>query len=117
MAPVGNLLLPGGIDGLCCGPLRASNWQNQFLTTMCLAIPGQIIDIKGEDDPLQRMGRVQFGGIVKEVNLAYTPQATVDDYVLVHVGFALSIVDADEALKVFEYLDEMQELAELDETG
>ena len=81
---------------------------------MCLAIPGQIIDIKG-DDPLQRIGRVKFGGIVKEVNLAYTPQATVDDYVLVHVGFSLSIVDEEEAKKVFEYLDEMQELDELDE--
>lgn len=64
---------------------------------------------------MQRTGRVKFGGIVKEVSLAYTPQATVDDYVLVHVGFALSIVDEDEAKKVFEYLDEMQELDELDE--
>ena len=85
------------------------------LTTMCLAIPGQIVEIQGGDDPMQRTGRVKFGGIVKEVNLAYTPQATVDDYVLVHVGFSLSIVDEDEAKKVFEYLDEMQELDELDE--
>jgi hydrogenase expression/formation protein HypC len=82
---------------------------------MCLAIPGQIVEIQGGDDPMQRTGRVKFGGIVKEVNLAYTPQATVDDYVLVHVGFSLSIVDEDEAKKVFEYLDEMQELDELDE--
>ena len=83
---------------------------------MCLAIPGQIIEVSG-DDPMQRTGRVKFGGIVKEVSLAYTPEATVDDYVLVHVGFALSIVDEDEAKKVFEYLGEMQELDELEEAS
>ena len=54
---------------------------------MCLAIPGQIIEVTGVD-PLERMGRVKFGGIVKEVSLAYTPEAKMEDYVLVHVGFA-----------------------------
>jgi hydrogenase expression/formation protein HypC len=81
---------------------------------MCLAVPGKIISIEGED-PLFRHGRVNFGGIVKEVNLAYVPEAKIGEYVLVHVGFALSIVDEDEARKVFEYLREMGDLEELQE--
>ena len=80
---------------------------------MCLAIPGQIIEVTGED-PLERMGRVKFGGIVKEVSLAYTPEAKLEDYVLVHVGFAISVVDEEEAKKVFEYLAEMNELDEIE---
>ncbi len=76
---------------------------------MCLAIPGQLLEIKGED-PLLRSGRVSFGGLVKEINLAYTPEAKVDDYVLVHVGFAISIIDEAEAERVFGYLDEIGEL-------
>jgi len=79
---------------------------------MCLAIPGKILSIPG-DDPLLRTGRVSFGGIVKEVNLAYTPEAGVGDYVIVHVGFAISTVDEAEAHRVFDYLREMDELAEL----
>lgn len=81
---------------------------------MCLAVPGQIVSISG-DDPLMRMARVNFGGIVKNVNLAYVPEAKVDDYVVVHVGFALNTVDEAEANQVFEYLKEMGELAELEE--
>ncbi len=81
---------------------------------MCLAIPGKILSITG-DDPFMRMGRVSFGGVVKEINLAYVPEAVVDDYVIVHVGFAISIMDEEEAHKVFEYLTEMGELAELEE--
>ncbi|MFH0907986.1 MAG: HypC/HybG/HupF family hydrogenase formation chaperone [bacterium] len=79
---------------------------------MCLAIPGRILSVAGED-PMVRTGRVSFGGVVKEVNLAYTPEARVDDYVIVHVGFALSIVDEAEARRTFEYLKEMDELSEL----
>ena len=79
---------------------------------MCLAIPGKILSTSGEG-PIGRTGRVIFGGIVKEVNLAYTPEAKVDDYVIVHVGFALSIVDETEAQRIFEYLKEMDELTEL----
>ena len=79
---------------------------------MCLAIPGKILSIAG-DDPLLRGGRVSFGGIVKEVNLAYTPEAGVGDYVIVHVGFAISTVDEAEAHRVFDYLREMDELGEL----
>ncbi len=87
---------------------------------MCLAIPGRISSISG-DDPLTRMGKVDFGGILKEASLAYVPEAQVGDYVIVHVGFAISRVDEAEANKVFEYLREMQELSELEagatETG
>ncbi len=80
---------------------------------MCLAIPGKIQSIEGRD--FERSGKVSFGGILKDVNLAYVPEAKVNDYVIVHVGFALSILDEEEANKVFEYLKEMDELGELDE--
>jgi hydrogenase expression/formation protein HypC len=80
---------------------------------MCLAVPGQILSISG-DEPLTRTGRVSFGGIVKEVNLAYVPEATVGDYVIVHVGCAISKVDEQEARRVFEYLEQMDELRELE---
>ena len=79
---------------------------------MCLAIPGKVLEI--EDDPLGlRRGKVDFGGIRKEVCLAYTPEANIGDYVLVHVGFSLSVVDEKEALKIFETLREMAEIDEL----
>jgi len=81
---------------------------------MCLAIPGRIESISG-DDALTRMGKVNFGGILKEASLAYVPEAKVGDYVIVHVGFALSRVDEDEAHKVFEYLKQMESLNELKE--
>ena len=81
---------------------------------MCLAVPGKILSIDSES-AFFRHGRVNFGGIVKEVNLAYVPEAEPGDYVLVHVGFALSIIDESEAKKVFEYLREMGELEELTE--
>ena len=81
---------------------------------MCLAIPGKIESITGSDaDVINRKGKVNFGGILKEVSLAYVPQAKVGDYVIVHVGFALSIVDQEEAMKVFDYLKQMEVLEEL----
>jgi hydrogenase expression/formation protein HypC len=83
---------------------------------MCLAIPGKIESISGNDQ-LSRVGKVNFGGILKEVSLAYVPEVKVGDYVIVHVGFALSRVDEDEAHKVFEYLKEMEELGELGESN
>ena len=83
---------------------------------MCLAIPGIIVSLAGEE-PLSRTGKVDFGGVLKEVSLAYVPEARVGDYVIVHVGFALSRVDEAEAHKVFDYLKEMDELAELHEEG
>lgn len=78
---------------------------------MCLAVPGRILDIEG-DDPLLRAGRVDFAGTVKRVNLAYVPEARVGDYVLVHVGFAISVVDDAEAAKVLDYLRQMGDLAD-----
>ena len=75
---------------------------------MCLAVPGRVISIEG-DDPLTRQGRVDFGGVVKSVNLAYVPEVQPDEYVLVHVGFAITVVDAREAQRVFDYLDMLQE--------
>jgi hydrogenase expression/formation protein HypC len=81
---------------------------------MCLAVPGQLISITDEH-PILRTGRVRFGGIVKEVSLAYVPEAQVNDYLLVHVGFALSVVDEEEAARVFDYLRQLDELRELEE--
>ena len=83
---------------------------------MCLAIPGQVERITGVD-PLERMGTVNFGGIRKDACLAYVPEVQVGDYVIVHVGFALSKVDEDEAQKIFEYLKQMQQLEELRGSG
>ena len=76
---------------------------------MCLAVPGKILAMFG-DDPIMRLGRVDFGGIVKEINHAYTPEAAVGDYVLVHVGFAISILDEEEAGRVFEHLRTIGEI-------
>lgn len=75
---------------------------------MCLAVPGKIMSITESDDPLMRSGKVSFGGVVKEVSLAYLAEAEVDDYVIVHVGFALSIVDPQEAETTLGYLQQIQ---------
>jgi len=76
---------------------------------MCLGVPGKLIAI--QQDPLGiHMGKVSFGGITKEVCLAYTPEAEVGDYVVVHVGFSISRIDEAEARRVFELLEEMGEL-------
>jgi hydrogenase expression/formation protein HypC len=80
---------------------------------MCLAVPGKVIEIHGQDT--LRAGAVSFGGIVKNVNLAYVPEAKVGDYVIVHVGFAISIVDEAEAMSTFKFLQEMGDLKELEE--
>ena len=80
---------------------------------MCLAVPGKIVSIEG-DDPILRAGKVNFGGVVKRVNLSLVPEAKIGDYVLVHVGLALSIVDEEEAKQVFEYLKMMGELIEIE---
>ncbi len=74
---------------------------------MCLAVPGKILSISGED-PLMRMAKVSFGGVVKEVSLAYVPDASVGDYVIVHVGFALNRLDEEDALKVLEDLKALE---------
>ncbi len=72
---------------------------------MCLAVPGKIVEIRG-DDPVSRTGRVDFGGIVREVSLAYVPEARLGDYVIVHVGFALNILDQEEAAAVLSLFEE-----------
>ena len=76
---------------------------------MCLAVPGLVVSL-GEGLGLARTGRVDFGGIKKEVSLAFVPEAVLGDYVLVHVGFAISRVDEEEAKKVFAYLKEIDAL-------
>ncbi len=81
---------------------------------MCLAIPGQLQRIEADPDPLRRTGRVSFGGIVKDVSLACVPEAKVGDYVLVHVGLALSVVDEAEAQKL---LDDLRAIEALDANG
>jgi len=80
---------------------------------VCLGVPGRIISI--DESPVgMPMARVSFAGIVKEVCLAYTPEASVDDFVVVHVGFSISVIDEAEADRVFAYLREMNELGELE---
>ena len=76
---------------------------------MCLAVPGSVLSIAG-DDPLMRVGRVDFGGVVKEISLAYVPEAAVGDHVLVHVGFAITVIDEVEAARVFAHLREIEEI-------
>jgi len=73
---------------------------------MCLAVPGKLLSIEG-DDPLTREGRVAFAGIVKAANLAYVPEAQPGDYVLVHAGFAITVIDEAEAMKTLAYLAEL----------
>jgi hydrogenase expression/formation protein HypC len=79
---------------------------------MCLAIPGKVVETYREHDVL--MGKVQFGGISKRVCLEHVPDVVIDDYVLVHVGFALSRIDEREAKQVFEFLDSMDQLDDLE---
>lgn len=81
---------------------------------MCLGIPGRLVEVYQRND--LPMGKVSFGGILKEACLAYTPEARVGDYVLVHVGFALSCIDEAEAHETMEYLREIEELATSDES-
>ncbi|MDR5695185.1 MAG: HypC/HybG/HupF family hydrogenase formation chaperone [Armatimonadota bacterium] len=81
---------------------------------MCLGVPGKVVHIEETPQGI-RMGKVSFGGITKEVCLAYTPEVQVGDYVVVHVGFAISKIDEKEALEVFALLREMGETASLAE--
>jgi hydrogenase expression/formation protein HypC len=79
---------------------------------MCLAVPGKIVSIFEDDPPEVRRGKVDFSGVQKEICLAFTPEAVIGDYVIVHVGFALNIVDEAEAQRIFQTLDEMALLDE-----
>lgn len=80
---------------------------------MCLAIPGRVVETYREHDLL--MGKVDFGGVARQVCLEHVPEVQPDEYVLVHVGFALSRIDEDEARRVFAILEEMDQLEELEE--
>ncbi|MBL6749575.1 MAG: HypC/HybG/HupF family hydrogenase formation chaperone [Nevskia sp.] len=73
---------------------------------MCLAVPGQLLSTDGED-PLMRQGSVAFAGLVKRVNLAYVPEAVPGDYVLVHAGFAIAVIDQAEAQRTLAYLNSL----------
>jgi len=78
---------------------------------MCLAVPGKIVSVLG-DDPAFRNASVDFCGIRKTINLAFTPEAQPGDFVLVHVGFAITRVDAEEAERTFRYLEHIGALAD-----
>jgi hydrogenase expression/formation protein HypC len=82
---------------------------------MCLAVPGKILETKEENG--SRLGRVQFGGITRLVQLDFVPEAEVGDYVIVHVGFALSKVNAEEAQRTYQLLEEMGMLDEVQDSG
>ncbi len=81
---------------------------------MCLSIPGKLIEITAQLDETFRVGRVSFDGIIKEVSLTLVPEAEIGNYVMVHVGAAISIVDEEEAKKTFDLLKELDELHDLD---
>jgi hydrogenase expression/formation protein HypC len=80
---------------------------------MCLSIPGKLIEITGQLDETFRTGKVSFDGVIKEVSLTLVPEAQVNDYVMVHVGAAISVVDEIEAKKTFEILQQLGELNDL----
>lgn len=82
---------------------------------MCLSIPGKLVKITHQLDEIFRVGKVSFDGIIKEVSLALVPDAKVGDYVMVHVGAAISIIDEDEARKTFDLLKQLGELHDLEE--
>ena len=82
---------------------------------MCLSIPGKLIEITSQLDETFRMGRVSFDGVIKEVSLTLVPEAKVEDYVMVHVGAAISVVDEEEAQKTFSLLKQLGELNDLED--
>jgi hydrogenase expression/formation protein HypC len=82
---------------------------------MCLAVPGKVISISGENTT--RVGVVSFAGVNKEASLAFVPEAEIGDYVLVHAGFAISVVDEAEAAQTLDYFRQIGELGELEEPG
>jgi hydrogenase expression/formation protein HypC len=84
---------------------------------MCLAIPGKIKSIEYQYNGMVKMAKILFGGITKEASLDMVPHAQIGDYVLVHVGVAISVIDEEEALKTLSYLEEIGELDELVESA
>jgi len=84
---------------------------------MCLAVPGKIIEITGRDDDLLRQAKVSFAGIIRDVSLAYVPEARAGDYVMVHVGLALSVVDEQAAAETLYYLEQIAEMEAQERAG
>ena len=82
---------------------------------MCLSIPGKLIEITSQLDETFRVGKVSFDGIIKEVSLTLVPEAEIGDYVLVHVGAAIAMIDGEEAKKTFDLLKQLDELNELED--
>ncbi len=82
---------------------------------MCLAVPGRLTEIAGEGD--ERTGKVDFGGVQRQVSLAYVPEATVGDYVLIHVGFAISVIDEQSAQETLEALAQLGQAMEEELAG
>jgi hydrogenase expression/formation protein HypC len=76
---------------------------------MCLAVPGRILEIT-DGDELLKTAKVSFGGAVKDINISFVPDAKIGDYVIVHVGFALNIIDEEEAQKTMDYLNQMGDI-------
>jgi hydrogenase expression/formation protein HypC len=81
---------------------------------MCLSIPGKVVEITAELDETFRIAKVSFDGLIKEVNLSMVPQAKIGDYVLVHVGAAIGMIDEEEAKRTFDLIKEMGELEDED---
>lgn len=81
---------------------------------MCLAIPGKLIEITAQLDEIFRVGKVSFDGVIKQVSLTLVPEAKIGDYVMVHVGAAISIIDEEEAIKTFDLLKQLGELHEIE---
>jgi hydrogenase expression/formation protein HypC len=81
---------------------------------MCLSIPGKLLEVTQTLDETFRLGRVSFDGVVKEVNLTLVPEAKMGDYVMVHVGAAIAVVNEEEAMKTFDILRQLGELDDLD---
>ena len=75
---------------------------------MCLAVPGQLVSLQPHDDPLQVKGKVSFGGVLREVSLAYVPEAQLGDYLVVHVGFALSVLSQEDAQQTLEEIAQLE---------
>ncbi|MCM2301532.1 MAG: HypC/HybG/HupF family hydrogenase formation chaperone [Flavobacteriaceae bacterium] len=84
---------------------------------MCLAIPGKLIAVTNQLDEIFRVGNVSFDGVIKQVSLTLVPEAKIGDYVMVHVGAAISIINEEEAVKTFDLLKQLGELHELDTDG
>lgn len=76
---------------------------------MCLAIPGKLVECDSADAGMDRSGTIEFSGVRQKVSLAYVPKASVDDYVLVHAGFAIETIDEEEAQRLLGYLSEMED--------